>query len=709
MECLRLWPEQIADIVQEASAGFWPLYSPGGLYLRIKQVTDRGLPTDELYAIKAAMAVVAAVKGKAAMTVANVHICGEGYAGKTMTRKALQKTLNVSEMGWVFLSSVLAPIYKRTRGMEREVLELNGGAMRVLIYDYGGQEEFHANHATHLASPNSVYLLVVPLWDMRPRPKPDDDKPVDKPMDLEEMVRTYTKWLKFINSVVQKSEHKAQCITVLNFSHKESQLEYSIDTITQRLSEVQTMFVTNCHSRISFMNPFVLVDSNIPASVHNYVTPVLKKAIQDLATIPVPIAPSVQAVLEEKDKWPLFCSEENLRKNMISCLGEDKVADGKIVRKKCIPTIEEVGSEATVDEVVKTIVEITQGLLEARHDIVVFPVSTGERVVITQPNWLTEQLLGTLFDPKKRRVEGGVSDHLLTLNEIAAAATSVQAVNQAEIDHSIFPKLLQHVGACIPVTLKDGDVLLEGSEKFNQQDVKHYFPAFCATSILTEHVHSIREAEQVVIRKICLLNPDLCIFPPGYFSSLFAEIVGKYKHSNLIRLFRDGMVLKFGDGNFQIIVRGDKSETSFTIEVEAKGSAHPAGSAWLAMQELRTLVLNTTSVRGNLAVEEIGVHPNAREGKAISIAVLEERLQKYKALSAEDQPFYYGINCPDAYSDLQKLAFRILNKLDAHHEEVIGKFDKIMPMLEQLRDISVEGLHALSEKMEDAAVKAEET
>lgn len=432
LKCLRRWPEQCADIAKESSAGVWPVSKPGCLYQRIQEVTVQGLSFSNLHAIHAAMAVAAAVQGRGDMTVANVHICGEGYAGKTMTRKALQKSLNTpSRLLLGYALKDLGLEEGRTLGMVSEAMELRSDAVRVLLHDYGGQQEFRANHAAHLASPNSVYLLVVPLWDKRLGPNHD------KPMELDIIVETYASWLKFINTIVPASEHKAQCITVLNFIRKfQGQTRmHSIETVVERLSDVQQSYKDSSESKIAFVDPIILVNSNIPASVHKRIVPVLKQTIQALSVSPVPVARAVQAVLQDQHEWPLFCYEKHLIELLMAS-----------IFKNIAPLLDAVGCQAAVDYVVHTIAVITLKLLEARRDIVVFPVATGERVSINRPNWLTEKLLGSLFDPKKRRLEGSVGDHLLTFDQIITAATSLTQGKTASVDNDIFPKLLHPSG-----------------------------------------------------------------------------------------------------------------------------------------------------------------------------------------------------------------------------------------------------------------------
>jgi hypothetical protein len=151
-------------------------------------------------AARAARAVVSVVQGYDLVKAINVHLCGEGYAGKSMTKAALLKSMNSGSRLWLSYNLDEIPAEEgRTLGMVSEALECKspgGVPIRALVHDYGGQEEFRANHAAELATPGSVYLLILPLWDKRPGPNQN------KPCTLAYIVESYTNWLKFLNSVV---------------------------------------------------------------------------------------------------------------------------------------------------------------------------------------------------------------------------------------------------------------------------------------------------------------------------------------------------------------------------------------------------------------------------------------------------------------------------------------------------------------------------
>jgi hypothetical protein len=201
--------------------------------------------------------------------------------------------------------------------------------VRVLIQDYGGQEAFRVNHASYLSAPNSVYQLMVPLWDMRPQ-RGSPSESVDKPMPLNYVVEKYGEWLKFINSVVPESAGKVQCITVLNFARRFQALPsnkktYTVEKAVIRLKEVQDVFKASLQCRLEFVEtPPIPVNSIVPASVQKRVVPELWKAIEALQGAPVPVSPIVQTVwMTCKSRAGGRCSATN-----VSC------------RRSCRPLLE---------------------------------------------------------------------------------------------------------------------------------------------------------------------------------------------------------------------------------------------------------------------------------------------------------------------------------------------------------------------------------
>jgi hypothetical protein len=713
LQYLRRWPDQAAEVLRDCSIG---MMRRGCLGQRMLENRASGGPPQDVIAIHAVCAVASAVQGRGALTVANVHICGEGYAGKSMTRQALMKCFNSSSR--LLQSSALPDIpleEGRTLGMVSEPLEraawLSRDSVRVLFHDYGGQEEFRANHAAHLAAPNSVYLLVVPLWDKRPGPNHD------KPMVLEYMVEKYRSWLKFINTIVPASQHKAQCVTVLNFARQFTAAGGNVEAVVSRLTAVQRSFEASPGSKLTFFAAPILVNSNISASVHKRLLPTLKWVIADLAQLPVPIAPAVQTVLADmqvKDKWPLFSYESDLHALLRAA-----------IREKHPPSAALVSDPAVAEEVVRTIAEITQGLLESRRDIVVISVQGGSRISINSPNWLTEQLLGSLFDPRRRPdinqaaalravQHQGEPTHLLSGADIhRAVEATLDASTRAMLDAHFIPKLLQHLGVCIPVVVGSDGFARGVAEGDDLGRVMHWVPAFSTTAMADKHAIVLPNADHVVARQFKLADPEFCMFPPGYFSSLSVDIVSLYNRTNLVQLFQDGMALSSGDDNFQIVVRRTADEKSFVLTVATAGTAPGSSLAFDTMQSItKQFILgengnSSSSWRGNVQVREFGLHPTRlTEAGGIPLEALLERLRDPQQ-RGENLAFYCGLERHQERGLLPCLLQEVLarlaavdSKLDQQHGEVVSRLDTLAD--------GVSALCVSAEAAEEALQRAEE-
>ena len=83
-----------------------------------------------------------------------------------------------------------------------------------MLFDYGGQDEYHVNHRSHLSSgAGSVYVVVVGLAAV------DGNNNIHKRgcedrAECKKLVDRYKYWLRFINSVAARG---SLVFTVLNF------------------------------------------------------------------------------------------------------------------------------------------------------------------------------------------------------------------------------------------------------------------------------------------------------------------------------------------------------------------------------------------------------------------------------------------------------------------------------------------------------------
>jgi hypothetical protein len=686
LECLRRCPGGAAEILRECSIGAMAVVRPGFLGQRLLDNRANRGPPQDVIAIHAVSAAASAVQGRGALTVVNVHICGECYAGKSMTRKALLKSVNSSPAIRLFSSELpdIALEDGRTLGMASTLLETGGvltKRVRVLIQDYGGQEAFRVNHASYLSAPNSVYLLVVPLWDMRPQ-QGSPSESVDKPMPLNYIVEKYSEWLKFINSVVPESAGKVQCITVLNFARRFQALPsnkkaYTVEKAVIRLKEVQEVFKASPQCRLEFVEtPPIPVNSIVPASVQKRVVPELWKAIEALQEAPVPVSPIVQVVvndLQVPGRWPLFCDECELQTKLQATIRDNLRLD---------PVLD--SDPAVEDKVISTVAEIAQDRLQARGDIIVFNAQnatkspgqqaesekTSHRISINHPNWLSEQVLGDLFKPATFTDGTGVRDILLTHDRI----TDVSLPKGASLTPSqrqLLPKLLQHIGACLPVTYVDGAFRTIDTDAGagDETPPQHYFPAFNVTRMDALHAVPWKDPVHVIVRVFKLKDPTTTVLPPGYFPALKVHIVSLYHGSNLIQLYQNGMALEMARG-LRVIVRGGTDDTSFTleVEVEADSSGECTVSAWEEMLKVRALVVKDAGWLKNVPLDEYGVHPKRRQAIARPISELALLAQAGK-LCAEDEPFYFGAGRVDVMNRLKGIVeagfARMDDKLDA--------------------------------------------
>jgi hypothetical protein len=684
LTCLRRWPDLAGEVLRECSAGAPPVRRHGFLCQRLSDHRASNGALEDVVAIHAVEAVTFVVQARSALTVAHVHLCGEGCAGKSMTKKALFQSFNSSPVIRVFSSKLndISLQEGRTLGMNSSPLDTGGWIrkrVRVLIRDYGGQEAFRVNHASYLAAPNSVYVVVVPLWDMRPR----EDNPaerVDRPMQLKYIVDRYCDWLKFINSVVPEAGRKVQCITLLNFArqfknystHKKT---FTLEQAIIELEKVQCVFRASPQCRLQFVDASPIpVNSIVPASVQKRLVPELRKAIEALGETPVPMSPILQAVLDDmavEGNWPLCCDEGELR-TKVQGVVEDSVTFSEEVES----------DKAAKGKVLRSIVDITQDGLQSRGDIIIFSVQShgkdsndaagseklGKRISINHPNWLSEQVLGDLFKPDA--FHGGaaaVRDILLTHDRIANVPLPEGTV-LTDAQRQLLPKLLQHIGACLPVTCENGEfrTIDTDTDAGDGAPPRHYFPAFNVTRMDATHAVSWKDPVHVIVRQFKLRDPSTTMLPPGYFPALKVHIVGLYHGSNRVWLYQNGMELKMSHG-LRVIVRGNDDDTSFTLEVETKAdsSGECTASAWEELQRVRAVVVSDAgSWLKNVPLDEFGLHPEDRLAKGRPICELEPLVQTGQ-LSKEDEPFYFGDGRVDVLSVVRAGFAKVEDKLDA--------------------------------------------
>jgi ankyrin repeat protein len=192
------------------------------------------------YDLKVLAFVMSLLRTRSQLSTVHVHIIGASYAGKTSFRGELKKTLGKNWMSHqldiLFRSSNSAAIdiCNRTIGMECDIFDC--GYRRWIIHDYGGDQELHVNHSKFLASPGSIYIIVVALYD-----------PVKNALiSEEEILNRYKYWIKYIYSLADETP---LCLTLINFKKRSNELDKDFSKRIEQLisNEQKTWVDSNIH------------------------------------------------------------------------------------------------------------------------------------------------------------------------------------------------------------------------------------------------------------------------------------------------------------------------------------------------------------------------------------------------------------------------------------------------------------------------------
>ncbi|RYH30770.1 ankyrin repeat domain-containing protein [archaeon] len=149
-----------------------------------------------------------------------IHVCGASYAGKTVLahwlhrKLALQNHSKKTHSDHLDQDNILSrlhsithmfnagfegkefkvPLHVRTEGVNiKRVRYVNRAASQqvdYILYDYSGKEEYLLNHSRFLSANDSVYIVMVALYDVRAR----------RLRTFDEMFADYSTWLQYIYS-----------------------------------------------------------------------------------------------------------------------------------------------------------------------------------------------------------------------------------------------------------------------------------------------------------------------------------------------------------------------------------------------------------------------------------------------------------------------------------------------------------------------------
>jgi hypothetical protein len=567
---LRGRPEQITDILSVI----------GEFQHKLRNIDEGNPAAQGAQTMHAIQCVAAALDRTQALPVVNLHICGESYAGKTVAMRSLIKCAT-GPPSMYNCSPWSDPEVERggtAQAVTEESLEwvVSEGTvhtkLRVCFHDYCGQDMFHAYHAAHLGVPNSVYIIVVAVWDKRPGH--------DNPMGLDDIVHTYDTWLKRIDCGSSNIRNK-HVVTVVNYA---TQYERAAGTPQQAVNDcllaVQNSFGSQ-HPKVSFLGAPIWTDANIPGRVSLELVASLGTALGTLLPLlssqDTPALQSVLADMRVKDKWPPVLNEHELQALLLTS-----------VREKHSPSPVVVGDPVVAEDVVRTIAEITRRQLVQQSVIAIVNRTDSEPLCLHRPRTLAEQLVWKLFGPRR-----GSNGPVIAASTIEQAVCELFEKQAHSVPVTTLCGALLQYSMCIPVVQGTDGLFTHTSTAGPCQ--LFAFPAFagdCRTRI--GDLSSVSTAN-LITRRYNVAN-HMNTIPAGYLPSLFVEIAGLYAEtSNRIELFSNAMVLEVPAGP-TIAIWGDADNSGLEFQVQLNSSSQEE------FQRVRKLISEPSTWRRNVAL-----------------------------------------------------------------------------------------------------------
>ena len=419
----------------------------------------------------------------------NVHLCGDSRAGKTTLRKSLYHCIRnfVGPISLPSTSVTELDTLESTIGLEKESVSKNFGGKEFVLFDYGGQDEYHVNHSPHLASgPDSVYVVVVGLAEV------DQDNKVRVRGQQDEaeclrLVERYEYWLRFINSVASPD---SLVVTVLNFQSVASAA--FCDAVQQEISKLQEQVKRDKRLRnLRFWKDVIIGDLFKTSQVY---ASSLFKEMENAVThcSPSVVTGGVAAVRRlkgESSRWPrVVALDEFKQKYVLTALL--KVSDVSAAQSRL----------STEDWNLLESTLLTETVKDLRRN--------GD--ILEVFNWFTSNVLGQLF----RGGWGKTSpDSLSSVFDFAMTSHDIEEVvrlrHNFDGDVDALPELLAKLHVCKQMQ-RPGET------------EKYWFPAFQPVRRPSEVEFWMHEPVRVVRRRFCL-NDDY-IFPPGYFAELYMKM-----------------------------------------------------------------------------------------------------------------------------------------------------------------------------------------
>ena len=405
-------------------------------------------------------------------SVLTLHICGNECVGKSQTVKSLINTFSSS---FLFKPSTTNENMEipldtgRTIGMETHdplsFIEDNR-TFEIRINDYGGQEAFHTNHTSFLKIKESIYIIVLPLYDIR-------NAIIS---DVETIIRMFQHWIGWIITLYENNS--PHILIILNFFKLSEQ---NITGYSENVIEVLRPIIYSFKDQVNFISkePIVL-DSTYPRQIYDQLWPLLRESISTISlqsNTSIPLLNDFLVYKKEK-KWPYIIHSEAMTEKIKEFLLQSKVKSHLLKVTEINPKVLQYACLMLID------------MLISNKYVLTLQLSIQE-VFIVDVNTFTSKVLGSLFNPfnSKLAVDADLRGNQL-LKDYCLSNDTIQSriedlVSSGDVQNINLSHLLCEMGLCIPVTINtDNDKLGYISAvglSSEAQSTQYCFPAFAST------------------------------------------------------------------------------------------------------------------------------------------------------------------------------------------------------------------------------------
>lgn len=562
--------------------------------------------------------VISLLKEKSQLSTARIHLCGNSYSGKTTFRKELKETLGKSffanHMNSLFVRSHNKDYRQQTIGMECDIFDDDSNRRRWIVHDYGGESEFHINHSKFLATPGSVYIIVVALYDFVNSTLLDED----------EILLRYRYWVKYIFSIAADPH----CLTLINFKKRSDEIDKDFSNkIEQLISNEQRNWIGN----ITFVAEPIKLDVIHRDEVFKLVNNSILEAVSRLNINKAPVSVIINECLKRKIEWPKAITEIQLIHEFIFPILEEFTESSEV-------------PESFVDPICTLLCEFIVHQLVQLGEILVVEASNSVNWAITDPNWLTgPEMLGKIFYSRNGSIKKNSVVHMQDVVPLTTELIDIRAEATAGFnflaDHlDYLPSLLQAIGICMPVYNNQLQLLEQNhSLDLNKSPVQSihskgimWFPSFIDINAGIEDCKILPIANRIVIRRFRLTDPSKQIFPPGLFPSLFVNVAGLERCSTNLKFFNDGMELvanysyettPFNKHRSKVQIIINRFNDYFDVIVAGVKVAANDSYIFSRLENIRNIIFNPSpsAWQKNVSLNEFCVHPQHKT-KEISLS-----------------------------------------------------------------------------------------